>query len=109
MAAAGVAIAAPLMRAIWAEWYLLPTYAFGGLLVGWGLLLSRDCRLTGIAVLCSTLLRRADFAKKIKVDVAGLTDAQIEERVKEMVAKGDGMPRALHQSIEPFTLPTVVE
>ena len=51
----------------------------------------------------------ADFAKKLKVDVAGLSDAQIEERVKDLVIKGEGMPRALHQSIEPFRLPSVVE
>ena len=50
-----------------------------------------------------------DFAKKVKVDIVGLTPEQIEERVKDMVEKGDGMPRSLHQSIEPFSLPAVLE
>ena len=50
-----------------------------------------------------------DFARKVRVDVAGLTPAQLEDKLREMVSKGETMPRSLHQSIEPLLQKTVVD
>jgi hypothetical protein len=51
----------------------------------------------------------ADFGNKVKIDLAGLTPAQIDEKLKEAVVAGEEMPRAHWQSVEPLRLPTVVE
>jgi len=45
----------------------------------------------------------------VKIDLAGLTPAQIDEKLKEAVVAGEEMPRAHWQSVEPLRLPTVVE
>jgi hypothetical protein len=45
----------------------------------------------------------------VKVDVGGLSAAEIEAKVAEMVQRGESMPRSLHQSVEPLLQKSVVE
>jgi len=54
-------------------------------------------------------LPRPDFARKVQVELAGLTPEGIEAALAEAVAAGDTMPRALHQSVEPLQQATVIE
>ena len=50
-----------------------------------------------------------DFHKKLIVEVGGMTPAQIEDKVREMVVSGDAQPRSYQQSIKPLVLPSVVD
>lgn len=51
----------------------------------------------------------ADFGKKVKIELDGLSDAEIDAKVAEAVTIGDSMPRSPHQSGEKLQLPTVTE
>jgi hypothetical protein len=57
----------------------------------------------------ATVLTVADFARKVVIPIEGLSQSQIEEKVADAVKTGETMPRAYHQSLAPFQLPTVVE
>ena len=50
-----------------------------------------------------------DFGKKVRVELAGLSEAQIDAQLEAAVKAGDAMPRAFYQSVEPLRLPTVVD
>lgn len=50
-----------------------------------------------------------DFGAKVAIDLAGLTEEQIDSKLREAVLAGDSMPRAFHQSQAPLRLPTVVD
>ena len=54
-------------------------------------------------------LHPADFARKEKVDLSGLSAEAIEAALAQAVVKGNSAPRALHQSVEPFQQQAVVE
>ena len=51
----------------------------------------------------------SDFAHKVQVELAGLTEEGIEAALADAVTAGNTMPRALHQSVEPLQQPTVIE
>ena len=51
----------------------------------------------------------ADRDEKVKIDLAGLTKEQIDDKIRDAVIKGEEMPRAHWQSIAPLRLPTVIE
>jgi hypothetical protein len=51
----------------------------------------------------------SDFARKVKVELAGLAPEAIEAALADAVAKGNTMPRSLHQSVEPLQQPAVIE
>jgi len=55
------------------------------------------------------LIVEYDFARKVKIPVAGMKAEEIDAKLAEAVAVGDRMPRAYHQSIAPFVLPAVIE
>lgn len=61
----------------------------------------------GRSSFCPT--RIADFGKKVKIDLDGLSEAGIDSKLAEAVAVGEDMPRAEFQSLEKLQLPTVVE
>ena len=50
-----------------------------------------------------------DFGAKVSIDLAGLSEAQIDAKLRDAVLAGDSMPRAFHQSQAPLRLPTVVD
>ena len=50
-----------------------------------------------------------DFGAKTTIDLAGLTEEQIDAKLREAVLAGESMPRAFHQSQAPLRLPTVVD
>ena len=51
----------------------------------------------------------ADRAQKEKIDLAGLTFDQIDEKLKAAVIKGEEMPKGYWQSLAPFSLETIVD
>jgi len=50
-----------------------------------------------------------DFGTKVRIDLAGLSEAQIDAALRDAVLAGDAMPRAHHQSQAPLRLPGVVD
>ena len=50
-----------------------------------------------------------DFGTKVRIDLAGLSEAQIDAALRDAVLAGDTMPRAHHQSQAPLRLPGVVD
>ena len=55
------------------------------------------------------LPRCADYGKKLKLELAGLSEEEIDRKLQEAVEGGDHMRRSYAQSIQPFQLPTVIE
>ncbi len=51
----------------------------------------------------------ADFGRKVKIELGGLTGPQIDSKLAEAVETGEAMPRAPGQSLEKLVLPTVTD
>jgi len=51
----------------------------------------------------------ADFARKVKVELAGLGPEAIEAALAQAVVDGGAQPRALHQSVMPLQQAAVIE